>query len=110
MAKVLFLITSGDDKFDLGFVMAYNSFKNKRYDDIKIIFFGPSQKKLTQLSGDQENMFKELLQNKVVDSACIRVANRMNIKPDLEKLGVNLMPVGERVSYYVNQGYEVITF
>ncbi|MCY0859198.1 MAG: DsrE family protein [Sulfolobaceae archaeon] len=110
MAKVVFLITSGDEKFNLGLIMAYNSFKNKRYDDVKIIFFGPSQKKLTQLEGDQKKMVQELLENKVIDSACIGVANQMNIKPDLEKLGISLMPAGERVSYYVNQGYEVITF
>ncbi len=110
MAKVLYLIMSGDDKFNLGLIMAYNSFKNKRYEDTKVIFFGPSQKRLTQLEGDQKNMFRELVDSKVLDSACIGVANQMSIKADLEKLGVNLMPAGERVSYYVNQGYEVITF
>lgn len=55
-------------------------------------------------------MFTELLQNKVIDSACIGVAQSMNIKPNLESLGLSLLPAGERVSYYVNQGYEVITF
>ena len=110
MAKVLFLIMSGDEKFDLAMRMAYNSYKNKRFEDIKIIYFGPSQKKLTQLDGDIKNMFNELLQNKVVDSACIGVAQAMNIKPHLESMGVTLLPAGERVSYYVNQGYEVITF
>lgn len=110
MAKVLFLIMSGDEKFDLAMRMVYNSFKNKRFDDVKIIYFGPSQKRLTQLDGDLKSMFQELLQNKVVDSACIGVAQSMNIKPHLEQIGVSLMPAGERVSYYVNQGYEVITF
>lgn len=110
MAKVLFLIMSGDEKFDLAMRMAYNSVKNKRYEDVKVIYFGPSQKKLTQLDGDMKNMFQELLQNKIVDSACIGIAQAMNIKPHLENLGVSLMPAGERVSYYVNQGYEVITF
>lgn len=101
---------SGDEKFDLAMRMVYNSFKNKRFDDVKIIYFGPSQKRLTQLDGDLKSMFQELLQNKVVDSACISVAQSMNIKPHLEQMGVSLMPAGERVSYYVNQGYEVITF
>ncbi|MEM4944189.1 MAG: hypothetical protein QW214_06490 [Saccharolobus sp.] len=110
MPKVLFLIMSDDMKFDLAMRMAYNSYKNKRFDDMKIIYFGPSQKKLTQLDGEIKNMFQELLQNKVIDSACIGVAQNMNIKPHLENLGINLLPAGERVAYYVNQGYEVITF
>ncbi len=109
MTKVLFLIMSGDEKFDLGMRMVYNSVKNKRYEDVKVIYFGPSQKRLTQLDGELKNMFQELLQNKIVDSACIGVAQTMNIKPHLESLGVSLLPAGERVSYYVNNGYEVIT-
>jgi hypothetical protein len=55
-------------------------------------------------------MVQELIQNRVVDSACVGVAQAMNIKPQLENMGVSLMPAGERVAYYVNQGYEVITF
>lgn len=110
MSKVLFLIMSGDEKFDLAMRMAYNSLKNKRFEDLKVIFFGPSQKRLTQLEGDTKNMFQEMLNSKAIDSACIGVALNMNIKPNLESLGISLLPAGERVSYYVNQGYEVITF
>ncbi|MBP1357698.1 MAG: DsrE family protein [Sulfolobus sp.] len=110
MSKVLFLIMSGDEKFDLAMRMAYNSLKNKRFEDLKVIFFGPSQKRLTQLEGDMKNMFQEMLNSKAIDSACIGVAQNMNIKPSLESLGISLLPAGERVSHYVNQGYEVITF
>ncbi|BCU69674.1 hypothetical protein [Stygiolobus caldivivus] len=110
MTKTLFLIMSDDVKFDLAMRMAYNSYKSKRFDDMKIIYFGPSQKRLVQLEGELKDMFQELLQNKVIDSACIGVAQNMNIKPHLENMGISLMPAGERVGYYVNQGYEVITF
>lgn len=110
MQKVLFLITSGDDKFELGFRMSYNSYKYKRFEDVKVIFFGPSQKRLIELTDEFKMMFEEMLKEKVIDSACIGVAERMNLKPQLERLGLNLVPVGERVAYYVNQGYEVITF
>lgn len=36
MTKVLFLIMSGDEKFELAMRMAYNSAKNKRYEDVKV--------------------------------------------------------------------------
>ena len=101
---------SGDEKFDFAMTMAYNTMKAKRHEDFKVIFFGPSQKRLAQLDGKLKDMFQEMLANKAIDSACINVASAMNIKPELEKMGLSLMPAGERVSYYVNQGYEVISF
>jgi len=109
-SKVVFLIMSSDEKFDLALRMAYNSYKNKRFDDIKIIFFGPSQKRLAEISGEQKNMVDELIKEKVVDSACIRIAEETKIKPHLERMGVNLMPAGERVSFYIRQGYQILTF
>ncbi|MEM0373204.1 MAG: hypothetical protein QXV69_08385 [Sulfolobaceae archaeon] len=110
MSKVVFLIMSSDEKFDLALRMAYNSYKNKRFDDIKIIFFGPSQKKLIELTGDQKSMLEELIKEKIVDSACIGVAEAMKIKPNLERIGINLFPAGERVSLYIKQGYQILTF
>ncbi len=110
MSKVLFLIMSDDAKFDLAIRMSYSSFKNKRYDDVKVLFFGPSQKRLTQLDGDIKNMFNELIQNKIVDSACVGVAENMKIKTNLESLGISLMPASERVAYFVKEGYEIVSF
>ncbi|MEM3776935.1 MAG: DsrE family protein [Metallosphaera sp.] len=108
--KVVFLIMSGDEKLGLALRMAYNSAKNKRYDDIKLLFFGPSQKSLTTLQGDLKNMFEQLLKDGVVDSACVGVAENMGLKDPLLQMGLRLTPMGETLSKYVNQGYEVITF
>ncbi|ABP94627.1 MULTISPECIES: DsrE family protein [Metallosphaera] len=108
--KVVFLVMSGDEKLGLALRMAYNSIKNKRYDDLKLLFFGPSQKALTTLQGDLRNMFEEMLKNGSVDSACVGVAENMGIKDTLMQMGVRLTPMGETLSKYVNQGYEVITF
>lgn len=36
--KVVFLVMSGDEKLGLALRMAYNSIKNKRYDDLKLLF------------------------------------------------------------------------
>jgi len=57
MAKVLFLIMSDDQKFDMGMRMAYNSHFKKRYEDVKVAFFGPSQKRLMKLEGETKEMF-----------------------------------------------------
>jgi len=113
MAKALFLIMSGAEapaKAELGIVAAARSLVARRYDDLKVIFFGPSQEYITRLEGAAKEHFEILLKNRAIDSACVAVAERMNIKPKLESLGVELQPAGERIAYYVNQGYEVITF
>ncbi|MEM0321582.1 MAG: hypothetical protein QW613_04200 [Thermoprotei archaeon] len=113
MAKALFLIISGSEapaKAELGIVVAARSVKAKRYEDTKVIFFGPSQEYLTKLTGTAKEHFEILLREKAIDSACIAVAESMNIKPQLESLGVELRPAGERIAHYVNQGYEAITF
>ncbi|PSO06871.1 hypothetical protein B9Q04_13840 [Candidatus Marsarchaeota G2 archaeon BE_D] len=113
MAKALFLIISGAEapaKAELGIVAAARSVKAKRYEDLKVIFFGPSQEYLTRLTGTAKEHFEILLKEKAVDSACIAVAERMNITQQLESLGLELLPAGERIAHYVNQGYEVITF
>jgi len=47
---------------------------------MRVLFFGPSQKRLIQLDGDIKSMFHELLQNKIVDSACIGIAENYENK------------------------------
>ncbi|PSN84094.1 hypothetical protein B9Q01_02400 [Candidatus Marsarchaeota G1 archaeon OSP_D] len=113
MAKVLFLIISGKEapqKAELGIIVAARSVLAKRYEDLKVIFFGPSQEYITKLSGQAKEHFEILLKNRAIDSACVNIAQNMGIKPELEALGVELLPAGERIAHYVNQGYQVITF
>jgi len=43
-------------------------------------------------------------------SACINYAKGRGIDSSLLKIKVDLKPAGERVSYYINNGYQVLTF
>jgi len=43
-------------------------------------------------------------------SACINYAKGRGIDSSLLKIKVDLKPAGERVSYYMNNGYQVLTF
>ncbi|KUO85296.1 MAG: hypothetical protein AT709_04190 [Caldivirga sp. MG_3] len=67
MVKVVFLIMSGDQKMDLALRMAAASVANRRLEDLKIIFFGPSQEKLLNLEGQAREDFDYLLKNGAVD-------------------------------------------
>lgn len=113
LAKVLFLIMSGEEapqKAELGIIVAARSILAKRFDDVKVIFFGPSQQYILKLKGQAKESFEILLKNRAIDSACVNIAQSTGIKPHLEALGIDLLPAGERIAYYVNQGYEVLTF
>ncbi len=111
--KALFFIVTGrenPERFSLALTIASRSAENKRYDDLKVIFYGPGEEYLTQITGNDLEMFNKLIKLGCVDSACVNYAVGKNIKDQLTKLGVNLMPTGERLAHYVNSGYQVITF
>jgi hypothetical protein len=38
------------------------------------------------------------------------VAKSLGIEKNLEDLGVNLVPVGNRIAYFLEKGYQVISF
>jgi len=47
--KVLFVIMSGDEKMDLALTLAARSLDARRYEDLRVVFFGPSQERLLRL-------------------------------------------------------------
>jgi hypothetical protein len=110
MAKVVFLIISSDVKFDLAMTMAANTVGTNRYEDFKVIFWGPSQERLLRLEGPVKDYFEKLLRAGAIDSACINYAKNKNIESELTKLNIKLHPTGDRVAYYINNGYQVLVF
>ncbi|WP_243670998.1 hypothetical protein [Vulcanisaeta sp. JCM 16161] len=61
MAKVVFLIMSDDVKMDLALTMAANTVDTNRYEDFKVIFWGPAQERLLRLEGPAKDNFEKLL-------------------------------------------------
>ncbi|HLH85357.1 MAG TPA: DsrE family protein [Thermoplasmataceae archaeon] len=113
MAKALFLIMSGKEspeRANIGIMSAARSAEAKRYEDLKVIFFGPSEEYIANLSGQPLEFLRKLQAMNLVDSACVGVAERYGMKDKLVSLGFQLAPAGERIAYYVNKGYEVISF
>ncbi|WP_052886072.1 DsrE family protein [Thermoproteus uzoniensis] len=107
--KVLFVIMSGDEKMDLALTLAARSVDAKRYEDLKIVFFGPSQERLLRLPEPAKQMFEALRSAGAVDSACVNYAKAKGIEEELSKI-VKLLPAGERIAYYLNSGYVPMVF
>ena len=113
MGKVLFLIIAGKEdpeRANIGLVNASRSAEAKRYDDLKVIFFGPSEEYITELNGPPLEAFTKLYNLGAIDSACVFIAERSGKKEKLESMGISLKPAGERISHYVNSGYTVLSF
>ncbi|MUN28901.1 DsrE family protein [Sulfuracidifex metallicus] len=109
MVKVLFLIYS-KEMLESAITIALNSYKNKRYEDVKVIFLGEAVKNLITLSQEASTNLEELSMAGVIDSVCFYSADKAGIKDDIVDKGITLAPIGERMAKYINSGYTVLTF
>ena len=113
MAKVLFLLVTGKEapeRAKLAVMTASRQVKGGRYEDAKVLLYGPSEEYVTTLQGEEKEAFNEMVKTGLVDSACVGVAKMFGIEMRLQEMGVELLRFGERLAFFVNNGYEVITF
>jgi hypothetical protein len=106
MVKVLYLIISDEYspvRAELGISLAVRTSYAKRYDDFKVLFIGPGEEYITKLEGELAENLRYLIESKTLDSACSTTATSKDID---EKLSL----CAERLAYFVNNGYQVITF
>jgi hypothetical protein len=104
MNKLLMIIASGErEKVLTSMMYANNVLKNKSMEDLKIIFFGPSE---NLISRDEE------LKSKAKDLAsasecyaCKAISDREGISTDFTEINVKVEYVGKIVSGFINNGY-----
>ena len=82
---------------------AYNAKKKGWMEDVKVIFFGPSEKLAIQ---DEQisNKIEEMLPQVEV-FACKACSDVYNVSKELEELGVIVEYVGARQSDLIKDGY-----
>ncbi|MCL4447120.1 MAG: hypothetical protein M1161_02995 [Candidatus Thermoplasmatota archaeon] len=113
MTKVLYLVMSGEEaptRFDMAVYSAMKLDEEKRFESLKILFFGESESILAKATGDRAQNLKKLIDAGVIDSACVGIAKRKNIVLEIQDKGVTLENYRDRISYYLEQGYSVISF
>ena len=109
--KVFALISTADREvaLEVGLVYPLNAAKKKWMDEVKVIFFGPSEK-LAANDTEVQGKIKELLENGVEVLACKWCSDRMNITPLLENLGINVVYVGSIISQLLKDDWAQLTF
>lgn len=112
MANKVFALVSTVDRevaLEVGLVYPLNAAKKKWLDEVKVIFFGPSEK-VAAYDAEVQGRIKELLDNRVEVLACKWCSDRMNITPLLENLGVKVVYVGSVISQLIKDGWAQLTF
>lgn len=103
-SKLLVIIATGEKKKALaGLLYARNAQANKWLDDVKVVFFGPSE----QLMVQDEDVMAEAIEMASMGEifACKALSDRYKVSDAIEELGVRVEYVGTIVSDFIKDGY-----
>ena len=103
-SKLLVIIATGDkEKALAGLMYARNALKNRWLDDVKVVFFGPSEQ-LTAYDGETTNKAKEIAA--MTDCfACKAISDSKGVSENLAEVGIKVEYVGTVVSNFIKEGY-----
>jgi len=111
--NVVILSQSGDpDLVFYALLYAHRAIKNQWMDNVKIVFWGPSEKTLAGLPADsiQKKLIKEIQAMGGKSAriwACKACSDKYGVTEDLEKLGFEVFHVGNATSYLIKLGYRI---
>ena len=111
--KYLIIILSGLDqkgKMIVGLNFAKNISRKKLAEDVKVVFFGPSEEALVKHDQDIDGLIRMLTDLKIIQIACNGYAAAKNVTEDIAKIGMKLEDVSDTITRYADQGYRIITF
>jgi len=103
--KLLVIISTSEvEKARTGLLYTINAKRNKWINDIKLIFFGPSEKLLLEDEIIQQYAEEFRLTDESV-VACKFIAEQEKTEEKLTALGIEVEYVGEMISNYIKDGY-----
>ena len=103
-SKVLVIIATGDkEKCLAGLMYARNAQARNWLEDVKVVFFGPSEKLIVQ----DEDCLSEALEVASLGEtfACKAISDNDKVSEAIEELGIKVEYVGSIVSDFIKAGY-----
>jgi hypothetical protein len=103
-SKLLVIVGTGDrEKAQTALMYAHNAMRRGWFDDIKVVYFGPSEKLVVEdpIIADQAQEIAEAGGS----IACKYISDRDGVSEKFEKLGVQVEYVGSIVSDLIKDGY-----
>ena len=103
-SKLLVIIATGErEKAIAGLMYTRNVLKYKWLDDVKLVFFGPSEKLATV--DDKVAWFIKEISAKGDCFACQAISDKGGVSEKLREIGVKVEYVGSFVSDAIKEGY-----
>lgn len=111
--KMMFIISSGvegREKAISGLRMAINIAKSGSAEEVRLMFFGPSQEMISKPDQVIDDLLKEAANIGLYKTACSMIAKNKNIEKELEGKGITLEPAGKVLIEAIKLGFVPITF
>ena len=110
-SRLAVLWTSGDPEVAhrVCFMYTDNAKKQKWFDEVTLIVWGPSAR---LLAGDKDlqSKIKGMLNDGVKIQACLACADSYGVTEQLRQLGVEVKYMGKPLTDLIKQGWHVLTF
>ena len=105
------LWTSGDSEVahKACFMYTHNAKKQKWFEEVRLIVWGPSARNLAADKKLQEKV-KEMMNDGVKVEACVFCAKMYGVDEKLKELGIDVRGMGKPLTKYLKQGWRVLTF
>lgn len=113
--SILVIVSSGEEAAEkalTGMRFAVNAMKNKWFENVRLMFFGPSEKMISNSASDSQaaQLLKKAIELGITPVACKGISDEGKLTPTLEKLGFEVEYVGLTIKSYVQKDYQVLTF
>lgn len=103
-SKLLVIIGTGDnDKASAGLMYARNALKNKWLEDVKVVFFGPSEQ--LAASDDRVRSWAKEVAAMTDCFACKAISDDKGVSEKLAETGIKIEYVGDIISNLIKEGY-----
>jgi len=103
-SKLLVIIATGErEKALTGLMYARNAMRQGWLEDVKIVFFGPSERLMVQDEQVAEEVKDLALAGETF--ACKAISDREGVSGEVERLGVKVEYVGSIISNLIKDGY-----
>lgn len=93
--------------YHMVFMYAGNSMRNHWWDDMTVVLWGPTQTLAANDEGIKEHI-RELQELGVKFSACLTCAIELDVKDELEAMGVEVIRWGRKLTDMIKAGEHII--
>ena len=103
--------TSGDPEvaYRVCFMYAQNAKRQKWFDEVRLIVWGPSAR-LLAADKNLQAAVKAMAKDGVILEACVSCADMYGVSDQLRALGIDVKGMGQPLSDRLKQGWKVLTF